>query len=180
MTGTPLFKGITMANPIFDELSKYIENSYPNACILYIDEVINEKLAKQYETRKAYLISKRGAENIKEMRLFHGTKAGVIDTIAENGFQKKYNKVSAFGKGTYFSTTATYSKDYSDRDNKEVSYMFVCDVLIGNCTVVNGPNELNTKSYDNSVNSAVNPTIYVTPYDDGCLPRFLIAFYKNA
>ena len=172
------FKGICMSDPIFDELAKYIEKSYPNACILYIDEVINDDLRILYEKRKAALIEKRGKDNISEKILFHGTKAHAIDSIAENGFLKKYNKVSAFGLGTYFSTTATYSTDYSDKDNTDVSYMFVCDLLVGICETINGPVPIDTTKYDNSVNKN-NPTIYVSPYDDGCFPKYLIAFYKN-
>lgn len=174
------FKAVPMANSLFSELAAYIEESYPGACILYIDEVINEELVAKYETRKKDLRAKRGDKYVKEMRLFHGTKANVIDSIATHGFQSKYNKVSAFGLGTYFSTTASYSRDYSDMDGSENSYMFVCDVLVGKCTMNNGRREIDTVSFDNSVNNIKKPSIYVTPYDDGCIPRYLIAFYKNA
>ncbi len=157
-----------------------IRNSYKNACILYIDEIINEELLSKYQQRKSYIEEIRGKENVFEHQLFHGTKVDCINNIATNGFMKQFNKTSAYGKGTYFSTKASYSCHYTDKDTTDISYMFICDVIVGKYTVVNGPLEINTAMYDNSVNNITLPDIYVTPYDDGAYPRYLVAFHKNA
>jgi hypothetical protein len=173
-------QGILMSNPIYDDLTNYIEESYPNACILYIDEIHNKVLRDSYEYRKIYLEMKRGEDNVQEKQLFHGTKTESIDNIIKHGFKTEYNKVSAFGKGTYFSTAANYSSVYADLDGNKVSYMFVCDVLIGKAIVGTQNKVMDTEICDNFVNKMTEPTIYVTPYDNGAYPKYLIAFYKNA
>lgn len=165
---------VMMSEKIYEEIEQSIQKSYPNSCILYIDRITNTLLEDKYQTRKNDIEKTRGV--VKEARLFHGTKHTNIQCIIDEGFKSNANVRSAYGIGTYFSTTASYSKEYMDSDLNSVSYMFVCDVLIGNITTVYGPRPINTDQYDNSVNG----NIYVTPYDDGCIPRYLVAFHKNA
>lgn len=174
------FQGVSMASSVYDEITKMIRNSYRNACILYIDEIKNNNLLTKYEQRKSDLEELRGKENINELMLFHGTKIDCINNIATNGFMKEFNRTSAYGKGTYFSTKASYSSTYTDKDRTDISYMFICNVIIGKYKVVIGPHEIDTSMYDNSVNTMTSPDIYVTPYDDGAYPRYLVAFHKNA
>lgn len=174
------FRGVSLCSKIYDDVTNLIKISYPNACVLYMDEIINNDLLSRYVKNKIHIEELRGKENVKELMLFHGTKVDCINNIATNGFMKRFNKVSAYGKGTYFSTKASYSSHYTDTDNTDISYMFVCDVIVGNCTIVNGPHEINTTLYDNSVNNISSPEIYVTPYDDGAYPKYLVAYHKNA
>jgi len=174
------FRGVSLSSKIYDDITKLIRISYPNACVLYMDEILNDILLSQYHQRKTIIEELRGKENVREIMLFHGTKVECINNIATNGFMKCFNKVSAYGKGTYFSTKASYSSHYTDKDNTDVSYMFVCDVLVGKCVVVNGPKEIDLTLYDNSVNNITTPDIYVTPYDDGAYPRYLVAYHKKA
>jgi hypothetical protein len=174
------FKGVSMSSSVYDDITRMIRLSYKNACVLYIDEVFNDNLHSQYQTRKLQVENTRGKENVRELQLFHGTKSDYINNIATNGFLTSFNRTSAYGKGTYFSTTAIYSHHYTDKDDEDISYMFICDVIVGKCTVVNGYIDIDTKLFDNSVNNILMPTIYVTPYDDGAYPRYLVAFHKNA
>ena len=174
------FRGVSLSSSIYDDITKLIRTSYPKSCVLYMDEIINDNLLSKYHQRKVVIEELRGKENVKELVLFHGTKVDCINNIATNGFMKSFNRVSAYGKGTYFSTKAAYSSHYTDKDTTDISYMFVCDVLVGNCTVINEPQEINIKFYDNSVNNITSPEIYVTPYDDGAYPRYLVAYHKNA
>lgn len=170
---------VYMSSKIYDDISSLIKKSYPNSCILYIDEVMNPGLLHNYLNKKHELENLRGIENIKELQLFHGTNHRNINSIALCGFQTKYNKTSAYGIGTYFATNAMYSVNYTNINN-DISYMFLCDVLIGVLTNVTHNCIIDTNKYDNSVNSLVNPTIYVTPYDNSAYPKYLIAFHKNA
>jgi hypothetical protein len=175
-----MFKEVSLSSPVYDQITTRVRESYKNACILYVDEVINDDLYSKYIIKKEELETLRGNDNIKELQLFHGTKHDLINVIAAQGFQKKYNRTSAYGIGTYFSPNASMSCYYTNNDDTEVSYMFLCDVLIGICTQVSNQTEINTILYDNSVNALVNPTIYVSPYDQGIYPRYLIAFHKNS
>lgn len=174
------FQGVSLSSPIYDKITELIRVSYPNSCVLYIDEIINERLYTRFEHRKQEIEKLRGKENVHVIQLFHGTKYDCINGIALNGFMTAYNTTSAYGKGTYFSKEASYSRHYTDRDDGDISYMFVCDVIVGRITTVNGSKNINTLLYDNSVNNTDKPTIYVTPYDDGAYPRYLVAFHKNA
>jgi Poly(ADP-ribose) polymerase catalytic domain len=162
---------IELSDKLFDEITAKIRKSYPNACVLYIDEIINYGLLEAYENRKSKMPTAR------ELQLFHGTKSSNISSIIENGFKTEYNRTSAYGIGTYFSVYANYSKNFTNIDKGGISYIFLCDVLVGECERTRGGTPIRK---DNSVDDLLNPTMYVTPYDDACYPRYLVAFHKNA
>lgn len=176
---TYLFEGVLLSNKDYTDIETSILQSYPKGCILYIDRVINDNLDEKFQSCLKSLQEKRGEQKIFIKRLFHGTRTDNINSIADNGFKVTANIRSAYGIGTYFSTNASYSRDYTDMDKDDISYMFVCDVLIGNQDIILGSKKI-PENLDNSVNDRKTPTIYVTPYDNGCIPRFLVAFYKNA
>ena len=131
---------MSMSDPEWDRISKRVRESYSNACILWIDRVPAQG---KFES---------AAE------LFHGTHVKNIDTILLEGFDVSKNLRSAYGKGTYFSSTAKYSMNYTSGGS--VVYMFLCDVDLTRCT--------------NHAN------IYVMPHNDGAIPRYVIAFHKDA
>lgn len=170
MSRTPIY----MTDSRFDEISAKIRISYPNACILFIDEINNYNLYEAYNNRKKEIETKRG--EVTEMQLFHGTHAHLIDKIAYEGFDPSKSVNNAFGKGTYFATTAAYSFNFmKSADKTGFSYMFLADVLIGKTKLYSQPGE-----FDNYVNNLNAPSIIVSPYKDGCFPRYVIAFHKNA
>ncbi len=169
---------ISMSDPIFDDISNKIRKSYPNACILWIDEVINPILSQEYEIKKKEIEELRG--KVKEIQLFHGTSTDAIHNIAKTGFDPQYNRVSAYGIGTYFAVNASYSFGYMRIDKNEHSYMILADVLLGNIVQGYGLMKVDTTKYDNTVDNINNPTIYTTPYGNGAYPRYIIAFHKNA
>lgn len=141
-----------MSDKRFDEISKKVTESYQNACILFIDEIAKEW--PEHESMKT--------PTTVVVQLFHGTLEKNIDSIISRGFKSEMNTRSAFGRGTYFAKHANYSKDYAyTSKDDEITYMFLCDVISEKCTYSNG-------------------TIYVTPHDGAGVPRYLIAFYKNA
>lgn len=178
ISGKMTFHAVLMSDPRFDEIDGRVRKSYPNACILYIDEVRNADLLEKYQERKSSIEKTRGS--VKEDQLFHGTSVDAIHAIVEEGFKTACNKVSAFGKGTYFARNANYSYAYMKESGNGITYMFLSDVLIGACGRYGSGQTIITKTHDNSVDHDDNPSIVVTPYDDGAYPRFLIAFHKNA
>lgn len=170
MARTPIY----MSDARYDQISAKIRISYPNACILFIDQVDNYDLSENYNNRKKDIEEKRGF--VEEMQLFHGTRANLIDKIAAEGFDPSKSVVAAFGPGTYFATTAAYSFNYMKTTDKTgVSYMFLADVLVGK-KIRNGAD----LDFDNYVDNPLNPSIIVTPYNDGAYPKYVIAFHKNA
>lgn len=183
-----IIRRVDLGDKIFDEMDLKIRQSYENCCLLYIDEIINEKLNERYEEFKKQLIEKRGENEIKESYLFHGTKNSSILGISEEGFKVSLNRVNAFGIGTYLSPSAKLASGYtnvSKEDNTylegvEVSYLFYCKVLIGKKKVGKQGKLLDTTNFDVGVNNMINTTIYSIPYDEAILPLYLVAFYKNA
>ncbi len=168
------FEGISLSSNDYNEIEKSILESYPNACILYIDKIINEKLEYKFRLYLNELRNKREEDEISIKRVFHGTKATNINSISNNGFKSSLNARSAYGKGSYFSTRANYSKDYSDNDLDDISYLFVCDIIVGKRGYLS-----KDKGIDIGVDNINNPTIYVCPNDNSCIPRFIVGFYKN-
>ena len=175
------FVAISMSDKRFDKISDMVRKSYVNACVLYIDEVVNAPLQEAYERRRESIKSMRGA--VEERQLFHGTSDEFIDPIAINGFDPTKNKTAMYGYGTYFAVNASYSYNYMrSATNNEVTYMFLADVLIGLQTQGKRqqPGTAAVYDWDNNVDVLSKPTIYTSPYADGAYPRYIIAFHKNA
>ena len=170
---------VQLSNPIFDQISTLVRKSYKNACILFVEKVHNEFLQKKHEELYENIKDKRGYCN--RMELFHGTNAVAIDSIINSGLLVGYNKCAAYGKGSYFARNASYSFNYMHPvTGDEVTYMFLCDVLVGNYKTYGSNQQIDTVNYDNSVDNMKTPTIVVTPHDYGSLPIYIIAFHKFA
>lgn len=173
---------VPIASPVFEMLSDKVVASYPNACILFIDEVDNPSLSRSFETRRESIRATRGKEPVERL-LFHGTHASSIDNIALRGFDPSRNKVSAYGRGTYFATSASYAFGYmKSTDLGDVSYMIAARVLIGSVTRAGHDQEIDTSRYDNSVDirDPSAASIVVSPYPDGAYPAYIIGFHASA
>jgi poly [ADP-ribose] polymerase 10/14/15 len=163
---------VEMKEPIYEQISQRVRESFPNSCICWIEENQNNTLLEAYEKRKA--------SNLKEVQWFHGTKEELITTIANNGFDPSYNKTSAYGKGTYFAKNASYSNSYMSPNKEGISFMFLCDVLMGNPCLGQSQLVIDTTKYHSAVDNIKTPSILVTPFADGAYPRYIIAFHKGA
>jgi len=163
---------VEMSDPVYDQISKRVRQSFPNSCICWIEEVQNPDLQKSYDELKL----KIGNEKL----LFHGTSEEAINSIAAGGFNPEFNKASAYGKGTYFAEKASYSFSYMKQGRDGVAYMFLCTVLTGR--MCRGSNQLviNTENYDSAVDNLDNPTIFVSPHAAAAYPKYIISFHKNA
>jgi hypothetical protein len=172
-----LTTNIPMSNKMYDIVSDRIYSDFPNACVLWIDEVNNETLLDKYNDYKNKL---EETIEVKELQLFHGTKVNNIDNIINNGFMIVHNVISAYGLGTYMAPSCKMSLSYTDKCNKDISYVFLCDCVVGKCCVGKYNKKIDKTIYDTQVNSLENTTIYSFPNDDSINPRYLIAFHKNA
>ena len=171
---------LPMSDKRYDAISARVRQSYPNSCILWIDEIENSIQIEEHEKLFEQISKKREPNQIKKLELFHGTAETNIAPIIQDGFQVKYNKIGAYGKGTYFSTVANYSITYAKDGRDKICYMFLCSVITGIAGTYGSMQEINITEHDNAVNSHTNPSIYVTPYDYGAIPKYIIAFYKHA
>lgn len=172
---------VPMSDPIWDTASKVLLTDYPKMCICWIERINNPEVREAYADRREAMREQIGTENVHERVLFHGTKANHIDDIVRDGFKVALNRVSAYGIGTYFATSAAMSASYTDvAYSSEMSFMFVCNVLVGRCAAGHHKATLDTRLYDNTTNDRLNPTIFTTPTDDRAFPEYLVAFYKRA
>ena len=78
-------KDVFMSDKRYDKIEEGIRKSYPNSCILWIEEIINPELEELYKTQKAEIEAKRG-KTCKELQLYHGTKEEYANSIIKNGF----------------------------------------------------------------------------------------------
>lgn len=166
---------VFMSDPAYAEICAKVIEGYPNACVCYMDRVVNPML----EARYMDYVRSQGDRPVDEKLLFHGTAEANIQTIVREGFKAAYNRVSAYGLGTYLATRADYSKTYAPPASDGLSFMFVCRAAIGrSCRGI--PNKPIPFGFDVGVDNAKNPTIYVMPNDDSVLPQYVIAFHMNA
>ena len=73
-----------------------------------------------------------------EKLLYHGTSYDVADAICHQNFDSRLcgKNATLYGKGAYFSKSASYSHSYSTADSKGHYYMFVAQVLVGRYAAV--------------------------------------------
>lgn len=147
---------------MFDVICDRIYESYKDACILYIDQVVNELLLERYNTFK---LIHQDDPRYKEYQVFHGTDKDSIRNIAFNGFDISYNTTSAHGKGTYFADKAhmsmgyTTSKEinrrYKQSKGTQICYMFFSKIYH------TGPSA---------------PGIHVVSTNEATYPEYIVAF----
>lgn len=172
-------KDVFMSDKRYDRIEEGIRKSYPNSCILWIEEISNPELEELYQKQKVEIEVKRG-KPCKEMELYHGTKEEAANNIIQEGFDPERNSRAAYGKGTYFAKNASYSRDYAPPASDQVSFMLICSVLIGEIGLYGSIKPIDISKHDNAVDNPKSPSIYVTPYTYGAIPRFIVAFHRNA
>ena len=122
---------VYMSDKNYDILVNSLRESYPNACVLYIDRVNNKALLESFIKYRDSL------EKPNEQRLYHGTSEYAVRSICNEGYKEKYSKVKVYGHGTYFSSAGSYSKNYADVTGNGESFMLVNRVLLGRNTISN-------------------------------------------
>ncbi len=174
-------KYVDLSDPIYEEVNRRIRETYPKACIVFVESVHNDFLEAEFMTLKNTLEEKRGSGVISIMSLFHGTTEKASHNIISEGFDPDYNTTSAYGKGTYFSNNATTSSKYARDRHKELQYMFLADVLDGIRTTAGANQKIDVNRFDLSVSADISqPPICCTPYRYGSIPRYLIGFHRYA
>ena len=175
-----LVEYVPTSHPDFSRINNLVRNNgYPDACIVYIQRVL---LPEEREIRFRERCQSRGAQG-RILEVFHGTNANNLHSIIHDGFKAACNRTSAYGIGTYASPKANTSIMYappSSEASLPYNFVLVCNLFYGNAVLGTSGASIDTSRYDVAVNDLTNPTIMVTPHDDGIMPRFLVAFYARA
>ena len=161
-------------------------------------EIIELKRVKDNVSRKRVYdeLLKAKTEELKgknvcsiERVLFHGTSLENVAKIVNNGFNRDFNTKHVYGKGTYFSSLASKSAEYSDRSVlQQMKVMLVCKVIVGEYCV--GTQDMDGSTvpcksdgktqYESCVEKLINPTIFVINRDYHAIPTHIITFkYKQ-
>jgi hypothetical protein len=158
MSNTQLFQRLPVGSQEFDEVSSLVENTCKNQCIISIEKLIYEDLINKYEKYKDSLTTK--GLTIKEIYGFHGTSNALVDEIATTGFKKEFNKVSAYGLGTYLASSFGYSKAYAKLGLADYPMLFVCKFVYHN--ICKGKNKQKCPDgYDVQTNDLLKSSIYI-------------------
>lgn len=163
---------ISLSSATYDDLLGQLRLSYPNVCVLFIDQINNTKIIN------SYINFNDNHMDLHEEYGWHGTKYENIVQIIEKGFEPGHNKRSAYGKGTYLAKNASYSKDYAPDDVTDVSYLLYCKFAYK--ALIQGSCAKQIYPANAAVNNLKSPSIYVVPSANAVLPLYLVAFYKNA
>jgi poly [ADP-ribose] polymerase 7/11/12/13 len=164
--------------------------------IVQIERIQNPYLLGCYLLKKNEMEGLPG-NDVKESRVFHGTKKSNVQSICENNFNWRLHGSGTgnrYGQGVSFSPISYYASHYSDK-KAEVKVMFLVRVLISNCTVGDGnmtipplvrhiDNRNNTQRYDTAQKEGGH--VIVKFCDSEYYPEYLIhytgtpLFKKNA
>lgn len=180
--GAGSFPYIELGSKEFEDIAKHITNSWPKACIMFIQKILHPPMKEGYDALKEKMIAKGIEPN--ETTLLHGTNEISAYTIAMEGYNPRMNKVSAFGLGTYFSPLASVSWSYmpvaKHTNGFELSYMLVNKVLVGRKVLGASSKPIDYAKGDTQVNSLDKTTIYSVPRAEQSIPIYIIGFHKNA
>ncbi len=163
--------------PLLRTSDEYKEvKSMTNASVKYVHKIkVHPHMEQEFEKRQAQINAKRGFCEVK--KLFHGSAFSNIQNIVDEGFDMNRCKTCVHGKGIYFSADPNFSLHYcSNKAQKHVLYLLLCDVLVGRCKTGVNNEILDTREYDNFHSG----NIFVTTYTDGILPRYIVGLlFKN-
>jgi hypothetical protein len=176
-------KPLSTSDPAYDEISKGIRQSWPNACITMIDTIDIPHLRTKYEKWRETLrtLAKDGEVLDTEYTAYHGTKARYVEDICRGGFNPDKGRVMAYGYGIYFATNFSMSWHFTDTaDELEMSYIFICKLLPGRIQPTSTASQPPQANYHSQANNPRQPTVFAIPSHEMMIPEYLVRFSKKA
>lgn len=140
-----------------------------------VERVYNPRLEAAFDARVAEIQKRRGTAPAIQYPMFHGTTEGALNAIMRNGFDPTMNRVSAYGRGTYFARDYALSAQYSRVDQHGYKIMFACKVIKGISERGAANQDWDTKKWDSFNNGGSD--ILVSPYPDGAVPLYVVRWY---
>lgn len=172
---------VSINEPVYNEITKNIRKTYPNACIIEISKIHHHEDTELFFLQRFenYL---QENENTEIIQLYHGTSEESVKNILDCGFKKSLNTISAYGKGTYFSNNVSVSRQYASikasrrqREEHGLIFTIIADVIISNKGLAGTKPE--PSCY---VNSITQPSIFCVPHDENIIPRYMVSYVENA
>jgi len=166
--------------------------------LVSISRVQNKHLKAQYEAKKSSFLKRWGSDEVNEKLLFHGTGKAPPDSIAlsPDGFMVDTSISGPYGQGWYFTTTPSYSHNYSHFSESPVGErlyrLLICRVACGRVKqmgreVVSGMSrrDLPPDKYDSVEGgphgSGSNPSMVCAVYEGAqACPEFLVTYRRKS
>lgn len=84
----------------------------------------------------------------------------------------------AYGSGVYFARNAKYSVGYAPQDSLGMKRMFLCRIVVGNCTTGNSSIKTPPQGFNSTTDAGQKnaSSIFVVYHDDAAYPEYLITF----
>ncbi|XP_056373921.1 zinc finger CCCH-type antiviral protein 1-like [Hyla sarda] len=148
----------------------------------------NPSLWQLFQWQKEQMEKKNRGQDVKEMRLFHGTNAAHVDAICSHNFDWWICGTNGvvYGQGSYFARDASYSHTYSAEAPDGTRSMFVARVLVGDYVEGNSKMKrppqrpgINTRYYDSCVNNVTDPSIFVVFERHQIYPEYLLEYEER-
>jgi Poly(ADP-ribose) polymerase catalytic domain len=153
---------------VWNQIDDALRPEYPEVCIVHIDRVVNPALVEAYDQFKA------GLNAPKELWAWHGTSLASVDAICAEGFNPAFNTRSAYGKGTYVSSTCRYSLEgFAPKAHTDLCYVFYCRLAYAE-----RKKEVDTRRLIAGEVSGTS-NIYCAPRPSQVLPVYVVAFYRG-
>nr|XP_053657479.1 protein mono-ADP-ribosyltransferase PARP12-like isoform X1 [Cherax quadricarinatus] len=152
--------------------------------VVKVERIQNPFLWRALQNKIKELTAVYGdASKVDIRQLFHGTGHDVVASICVENFDWRLHGSASgqmYGRGTYFSTDAAYSYNYSRPDSTGMKYMFVARTAVGSITrgsssMVRPPtNPATNLPFDSTVNDELNPTIIVKYDKQEYYPEYIL------
>ncbi|KAE8613644.1 hypothetical protein XENTR_v10007803 [Xenopus tropicalis] len=187
----------------YSEVANRFGKTLDRNCIKSVHRVQNLDLWEFYCRKKAQLKKKKGASEINEEMLFHGTDTAFVEAICIHNFDWRINGMhaAAYGKGTYFARDASLSSQFCKNNGKHgdtlqshgidlnkcstwsrkcmfLARVLVGDYAVGNSKYIRPPSKDGTllNLYDSCVDDPFCPRIYVIFDSTQIYPEYIIQF----
>ncbi|XP_056373931.1 protein mono-ADP-ribosyltransferase PARP12-like isoform X2 [Hyla sarda] len=145
----------------------------------------NPSLWQVFQWQKEQMKKINQGQEVKEMRLFHGTDTAHIVAICNQNFDWRLcgTHGTAYGQGSYFARDASYAHKYSSKAPDGTQSMFVARVLVGDFTIGNQQMKRppqrpgsTTEYYDSCVDNITDPSIFVVFEKHQIFPEYLLEY----
>ncbi|KAM4038270.1 zinc finger CCCH-type antiviral protein 1-like [Anomaloglossus baeobatrachus] len=172
----------------FSEIVSYFSKTVSGYKVKRIWRLQNPSLWQVFQWQKEQMKKGNQGQDVKEMRLFHGTDSRHIDAICNQNFDWRIcgTHGTVYGQGSYFARDASYSHDYSPPTSGGTRAMFIARVLVGDYET--GDPQMkrpplrpgsSTRYYDSCVDNITDPSIFVVFEKHQLYPEYLLEYEEQ-
>ncbi|XP_018424918.1 PREDICTED: poly [ADP-ribose] polymerase 12-like [Nanorana parkeri] len=172
----------------FSNIVKMFNKTVSGHVVKKLWRVQNPSLWQIYQWQKDQMKKKNSGIEVDERQLFHGTDNANIDAICRDNFDWRIcgTNGTVYGQGSYFARDASYSHNYTSKNNSVVARtMFVARVLVGDFVVGDSsmrrpPLKRNgTQIYDSCVDNIRDPSIFVVFEKLQIYPEYILEYEEE-